>query len=107
MNLISCQELKLKIEQNQEFKLVNAMDEPQFHAAHIPGSLNICKIEDAQGVLSPEDEIIVYCADESCNKSIILYQLLDERGYKRTYRFAGGLRAWQEAGYELVGEMIS
>ena len=107
MNLISCDELKRKMDLQEEFKLVNAMAESQFLAAHIPGSLNICEVEEIHKMLSLDDEIIVYCSDEACNKSIILYQYLDEYGYKSKYRFAGGLRAWQEAGYTLEGEMIS
>ena len=106
MNLISCEELKKKMDLHEEFKLVNAMAEAQFLAAHIPGSLNICEAEDIEKMLAHNDEIIVYCSDEACNKSIILYQRLDEYGYKKKYRFAGGLRAWQEAGYDLEGDMV-
>ena len=106
MNLISCEQLKRKMDQKEEFKLVNAMEETKFRAIHIPGSLNICDKEDIKKLLTLEDEIIVYCSDEVCNRSIILYQRLDEYGFEKKYRFAGGLRAWEEAGYTLEGEMI-
>jgi len=106
MNLISCAELKKKMDLREEFKLVNAMAEAQFQAAHIPGSLNVYEADEIEKFLAVDDEIIVYCSDEACNRSIILYQRLDEYGYKKKYRFAGGLRAWQEAGYTLQGEMI-
>jgi hypothetical protein len=28
-------------------------------------------------------------------------------GYEKIYRFAGGLREWESAGHELVGEMAA
>ena len=106
MNLISCEELKRKMDQHEQFKLVNAMEESKFRAAHIPGSINIYEKEDIQKMLILDDQIIVYCSDESCNRSIMLYQLLDDYGYKNKFRFAGGLNEWQNAGFELIGEMI-
>ena len=107
MNLISCEELKRKIDRKDEFKLVNALEEAKFRAMHIPGSLNIYKKEDIQRLLSSDDEIVVYCTDEACNKSILLYQLLEAYGYKKISRFAGGLSAWEANGFALVGEMVS
>jgi 3-mercaptopyruvate sulfurtransferase SseA len=53
------------------------------------------------------DVIIIYCTDEACNRSIILYQKLDSFGYQKIFRFAGGLREWEAAGYELAGEMVA
>jgi hypothetical protein len=48
MNLISREELKQKIDRGDKFKLVNALGEWAFNAKHIPGSINISKIEDAK-----------------------------------------------------------
>lgn len=107
MNLISCEELKRKFDQEDKFILVNALDEIRFRAMHIPGSINICKDEDIQKCLMPEDVIVIYCADEACNRSIRLYQRLDALGYEKIFRFAGGLREWESSGYELVGEMAA
>jgi 3-mercaptopyruvate sulfurtransferase SseA len=38
--------------------------------------------------------------------SVALYQLLERNGYRNLRRFAGGLQAWQEAGYPLEGTMV-
>jgi 3-mercaptopyruvate sulfurtransferase SseA len=62
--------------------------------------------EDVQKCLAPDDLIIVYCTDEACNWSILLYQQL-VLGYEKIFRFAGGLLEWEAAGYELVGEMAA
>ncbi len=65
MNLISGQELKQKLDRGDKFKLVNALGEWAFNAKHIPGSINISKIEDAKKRLDPSDEIIIYCSNTS------------------------------------------
>ena len=51
MKLISREELKEKLDRGDNFKLVNALGEWAFNAKHIPGSINISKIEDARKVL--------------------------------------------------------
>lgn len=107
MNHISCEELKRKFDQKDQFILVNALDESRFRAMHIPGSINVCKDEDIQRCLTRDDVIIIYCTDEACNRSIRLYQRLEALGYQHIFRFAGGLREWESAGYELVGEMAA
>ena len=107
MNQISCQELKRKFDLEDKFILVNALEESKFRAIHIPKSINICKDEDIQKLLTLDDVIIIYCTDEACNKSILLYLKLEAFGYEKIFRFAGGLRAWETAGYELAGEMVA
>ena len=107
MNQISCEELKRKFDNNDKFVLVNALEESRFRAIHIPNSINICKDDDIHKCLNPDDLIIIYCTDDACNKSIILYQQLDSFGFEKILRFAGGLRAWEAAGYELVGELVA
>ncbi|MCK5506196.1 MAG: rhodanese-like domain-containing protein [Thermodesulfovibrionia bacterium] len=107
MNHISCEELKLKLDMDENLVLVNALDEARFRAMHIPNSINICKDEDIQKCLAFDDFIVIYCTDEACNRSILLYQKLQAFGYEKIFRFAGGLRAWEASGYELVGEMVA
>src|ERR671918_3042864 len=98
MKLISREELKEKLDHGDKFKLVNASGEWVFNAKHIPGSINISKIEDAKKRLNPGDEIIIYCSNPSCIASIIGYQLLTRLGYKNVRRYAGGIEEWQKAG---------
>jgi rhodanese-related sulfurtransferase len=75
MNLISREELKEKLDRGDKFKLVNALGEWAFNAKHIPGSINISKIEDARKILDPNDDIVIYCSNPSCIASIIGYPL--------------------------------
>jgi hydroxyacylglutathione hydrolase len=107
MNLIAREELKKKLDRRDNFKLVNALGEWAFDAKHIPGSINISKIEDARKILDPDDEIVIYCSNPSCIASIIGYQLLTKMGYSKVKRYAGGIVDWEQAGYPLEGDLVT
>ncbi len=102
MNFINSKDLKRKIDQQENFKLVNAMKKGKFKAAHISGSLNINNETDMLSQLKVDDEIIVYCSDQGCNDSIILYHMLESAGYNNITRFSGGLLEWFNAGFSLI-----
>lgn len=102
MKTIEARELKRRLDAGEHIKLVNALEEHKFKLRHIPGSLNIYRKEDIEKNLSNTDQIVVYCTDAACNKSIMLYQLLEALGYPNIWRFTGGLKEWDEAGFPLV-----
>ena len=101
MNLISRDELKEKLDRGDDFKLVMTLGEWAFNMAHIPSSLNINSLEQAQSLLSLDNEIVVYCAGETCPASQASYHFLVSHGFTNVRRYAGGLADWQEAGYAL------
>ena len=103
MNIIDREELKQKLDRGDDFKLVMTLSQWAFEAQHIPGSINITQMQDAQKYLDPEDEIVVYCSNEQCIASQVAYKILEGRGYNNIRRYAGGLVDWQEAGYPLDG----
>lgn len=103
MQLISHTELRQKLDRGDAFKLVMTMHESYYQRAHIPGSLNIYRLEDALAQLHPEEEIVVYCVDEACSASIVAYHILIQHGYRNVRRFAGGLFAWTQAGNVVHG----
>jgi rhodanese-related sulfurtransferase len=103
MNIIDRKELKAKLDRGDDFKLVMTLSPWAFEAQHIPGSINITNMNDAQRYLEPEDEIVVYCSNEQCIASQVAYKILEGRGYKNIRRYAGGLVDWEEAGYPLDG----
>ena len=105
MRLISVQELKEKLDRGDPIKLVNALGDWEYRAAHIPGSLHFATPEETLRKLDRDDEIVVHCSNPSCMASVALYQLLERNGYRNLRRFAGGLQEWQQAGYRLEGEM--
>jgi len=94
-------ELKAKLDRGDEFRLVMAMHEWGFNAAHIPGSLHFNTVADAQTHLKADDEIVVYCSDPACVASQFAYRWLVEAGYSNVRRYSGGVSDWAAAGYEL------
>ncbi len=106
MNLISREDLKEKLDRGDDFKLVMVLGEWAFRAKHIPGSLNASSPQQCREMLSPEDEIVVYCSGEACISSVMAYRILVDNGFRNVRRYAGGLPDWEKAGYPLEGEMI-
>lgn len=106
MRLITRKELKTKIDNRHEFKLVFVLGEWHFRAKHIPGSIHLESPEKAKDILTPDDDIVVYCASVTCTASIYAYHTLEKMGFKNVRRFAGGIADWEKAGLPLEGEMI-
>lgn len=98
---IEREELKAKLDRGDDFKLVMAMHEWGFNAAHIPGSLHFHTVEEARQGLDLDDEIVVYCSDPACLASQFAYRWLIEAGYTNVRRYPGGVSDWAGAGYEL------
>jgi|SRR5687767_4566400 len=106
MNNINAKELKQRMDLGEKMVLVNALEESKFRMKHIPGSLNLFTKEAIASALSKDDCIVVYCTDIACNKSVLLYYLLETMGYNHLFRFAGGLREWENEGFSLAGDMV-
>ena len=111
VRLISGSDLRQKIDQDRDLKLVFVLGEWQYRAMRIPGSLNLpctpslySSDADLRG-LDRDDEIVVYCSSEDCYASVSVYHLLTQRGYANVSRYAGGLVEWYSAGYPMDGEM--
>ncbi len=107
MKLISREELKQKLDQEDVFELVYAYEPWAFRTKHFPGSINIPVFSIALGDLQDLDldkEIVVYCTSEECGASKHAYLMFRARGYRNVRRYAGGIVDWEGAGYELEGE---
>jgi rhodanese-related sulfurtransferase len=103
---IGHEELKQKLDRNDHFRLVMALNKWQYQMKHIPGSLNFATVHDALASLDKEDEIVVYCSDPTCIASAALGQLLEYHGYSHVLHFVGGLVDWEQAGYPLEGQGV-
>lgn len=111
MESISRTELQDRLQRHDNLKLVFVLGDWQYNSAHIPGSVNVpCSPElfasrEALVGLERDDEIVVYCSNDTCFASISMSYLLDQRGYRNVSRYAGGLQDWYEAGLPLAGQM--
>ncbi len=104
MNLISADELKVKLDTGDEFKLVMVSSQWAFRRVHIPGSLHIDHPSKAAELLDPADEIVLYSPGPSSPSSKYAYQFLTAGGYKNVHRYAGGITDWEDGGLPLEGE---
>src|SRR6266581_6156274 len=77
MKTISREELKQKLDREENFRLVMALAEWAYQAKHIPGSIHFTTMREALHSLNKEDEIVVYCSDANCIASTALGQLLE------------------------------
>jgi rhodanese-related sulfurtransferase len=104
---ISRDELKAKLDDGGEFKLIMALNRWAFDAKHIPGSLHFDTPEELYAAVEPDDEVVVYCSHVDCLSSVALYRDLVQRGYANVRRYAGGLLDWEDAGLPLEGRFIT
>ena len=102
MNILTAHQVKEKMAQNPETKLIMVLGTNAYNKAHIPGSLDMSDIETVKMTFSKNVEIIVHCSDVACPASYKAYGLLEQAGYKNIYRLAGGLNEWEESGFDLI-----
>ena len=107
MKTINREELRQKLDRQDDFRLVMALPEWAYQAKHIPGSRHFATMQEALQSLNKEDEIVVYCSDEACIASKAFGQLLERHGYTHVLHYAGGLADWEQAGYPLEGEWVT
>ncbi len=81
-----------------------------YEQGHIPGALNFPLDdfeEDERALLSkitPEDEIIVYCAGVTCHDSHTFATRLLEMGFAHVAVYAGGFAEWEEMGFDVAAQ---
>lgn len=107
MRSITLEELKEKQDRGDNFKLVMALGEWHFRAAHIPGSISVGSAAEAAEKLKADDEIVVYRTDRACPASKVLCRTLEEAGYGNVGHYADGIFGWGKAGYRLEGEQVN
>ena len=101
INFISKVQLLEKMENKDDFVLVEVLDEDQYEKKHLPGAVNIpvnkIKERAKKEILDKEKEIVVYCADFNCHASTSAAEKLEEMEYKNVMDFAGGKKEWEKA----------
>ena len=99
---ISREELATKLERGEAVTLVEALPEPYYRKAHLPGAITLPaeRVPDLAPQLLPDldAEIVVYCANLACPSSAVAARGLIELGYRRVREYAGGKQDWIDAG---------
>ena len=85
---------------------IDAREPEDYNAAHIKNAINIPMdhFEDYEYMLKKilkNQQIVTYCAGSECDLSIVLGNVLFDKGYKKLYVFFGGWVDWQKAKYPI------
>jgi rhodanese-related sulfurtransferase len=85
--------------------ILDARRTSDYNAGRIPGAMSLPVHEvdkhlaSVSALLTPAQPILVYCSGHECEESLELGEILIKSGYTNVTLFAGGITAWQEAGY--------
>ena len=112
INSIAREELKKKIDNEEDFVLVDVLGPKSYSQIHLPGAINFpieseAFVEDVEKeVEDKEKEIIVYCGSFSCHLSSAAAKKLVDAGYKNVTEYDGGLKDWAAADYPFEGGKV-
>lgn len=102
---ISVEELKAKLDGENPPVLFETLPAGYFRHSHIPGAINMPPEQTLQivteHVADKNAEIVVYCLDTDCHAAEKAARKLTALGYTNVFDFAGGKKAWAEAGFPL------
>lgn len=111
INIIDTEELKKKIDNKEDFVLVDVLGENSYEMWHIPGSVNVPNGPDflerfeKTGALK-DKEIITCCASATCMASVRAAEVLEKAGYANVGHYKEGIVGWQNAGFRFEGEAV-
>ncbi len=102
VSYISVDELKAKLDSHTPLYLFETLSADYFRHSHIPGAINMPPEKTLQvvteHVADKNAEIVVYCLDTDCHAAEKAARKLMALGYTNVFDFAGGKKAWMEAG---------
>ena len=95
-------ELKDKMDKNENFVLVDCREQEEWDEGHIPGAkfMPLSKFDELYSELKTDDNIIVYC--RSGKRSMKACQFLMENDYENLTNVEGGILDWVNSGFPLT-----
>ena len=100
---ISVADAKAKLDAGEPIVFLDVREPKDFNAGHIPKAVNVqeeyCELEVPLAIPDPSSFVIIYSDLEE--KSMNALKILHLTGYKNAVVLAGGLEAWQKAGYPI------
>ena len=103
---VTADEILRKLEEGDEFVLVDALAPIVYAHSHLPRAINLPpSAVDATRVAKriPDlgTEIVVYCSNPNCDDSVATVQKLEALGYTNVQHYPGGKDEWRERGLPL------
>lgn len=105
-DVITADELRAKLEREDDFVLVDALAPMVYAHSHLPGAINmppsaVDPTRLAKRIPDRNTEIVVYCSSPDCDDSVVTAQQLKALGYANVRHYAGGKDEWRELGFPL------
>lgn len=85
--------------------VLDARKAADYAAGRIPGAMSLpvsafdAHFGEISALLTPGQPILVYCSGAECEESLELGKILISAGFTNIALFAGGISAWEQAGY--------
>lgn len=91
---ITVQELKARLERNEDLFILDVRNPPEFEICRLPGSqlIPLNELTDRLEELNPSREIVVHC--KSGGRSAKAVRQLQAAGFLRVYNLEGGILEW-------------
>lgn len=94
---ISTDELKSKLDKQDEISIVDVREKEEYQVSHIPAAHNI--VVSAEVPFAKESSIVVYCSVGI--RSASFAEKLEKRGYLDVKNLTGSIFEWANKGYPL------
>src|SRR5213596_3160591 len=96
---VTADQLLCKIEDGDDFVLVDALAPMVYAHSHLPGAINLppSAIDEdrvARRIPDRNAQIVVYCASPDCEDSVATGQRLQALGYTNVHHYPGGKDEW-------------
>ena len=93
---ISVEELKARLDREENFVLLDVRDPFEWDIARIPGAILIPlgELPTHLGEINPSDDLVIQC--KSGGRSANAVQFLQQQGFSKASNLAGGILAWSE-----------
>ena len=95
MKEVTVTELKMMMDSNTDFQLIDVREEHETDIASIGGELiPMGDVLDNTDKISKDKKVVVYC--RSGNRSGVITQALEAQGFSNIYNLKGGILAWAD-----------
>lgn len=96
MKEITVEELKLKIDQKEDFQLIDVREEFEYETSNISGeNIPLATIFSDAEKVSKDKPVVIHC--KSGKRSAQAVFLLESKGYTNLSNLKGGIIAWRDA----------
>jgi rhodanese-related sulfurtransferase len=103
---ITADELQQKLERGDDFVLIDALAPMIYAHSHLPRAINmppsnVEPLRCTKRMPNLATEVVVYCANPSCDDSVVTGERLRELGYTNVRHYPGGKEEWKQLGLPL------